>query len=332
MKTDLISLEGSDLSTEDLLRLYRNLLRVRLIEEAIAARYSAQEMRCPVHLSVGQEAAAVGACDPLTREDRIVSTHRCHGHYLAKGGDLTRMIAEIHGRATGCCGGRGGSMHLFDDDAGVVASVPIVGSSVPLGLGIALAFQQQGLPHVAVAFFGDGAVEEGALHESANLAVVHQLPLVFFLENNLYSVYTPLQDRQPERPLARFASAHELPVEEADGNDVLAVRRATAVAVERARQGEGPTLVAVNTYRWREHCGPAYDDHLGYRPEGELAKWQAACPVARFEKALTEAGLLSKEHQESFAAACAAEIETAFRVALQAPFPRPESATDHVYA
>ena len=163
-------------------------------------------MRCPVHLSVGQEAAAVGACAALRPDDRIVSTHRCHGHYLAKGGDLAAMIAELHGKQTGCCGGRGGSMHLFDERAGVVASVPVVGSSIPLGVGIALNFQQRGEDKVCVAFLGDAAVEEGAFHEAANFAVVHRLPVIFLVENNLYSVYTRIEQRQPERPLAQLAA------------------------------------------------------------------------------------------------------------------------------
>ena len=182
---------------DETLSLLRAMLRIRLIEEEIAARYAEQEMRCPVHLSTGQEAVAVGVCAALRPDDKVVSTHRCHAHYLAKGGDLKAMLAEMHGRAAGCCGGRGGSMHLFDDDAGVLLSLPIVGSCLPIANGVALSMIQRGLDAVSVAFFGDGATEEGVFHETLNFAAVHRLPALFVLENNLYSCYTGLNDRQP---------------------------------------------------------------------------------------------------------------------------------------
>lgn len=202
------------------LRMYSSMLRLRLVEETIAQRYNEQEMRCPVHLSTGQEAAAVGACTTLTSDDVIVSTHRSHGHYLAKGGSLHAMLGEIYGRATGCCGGRGGSMHLFDEEAGVLSSVPIVGSSIPVGVGAALAFQQRHESHVSMVFLGDAATEEGVFHESMNFASVHNLPVVFFVENNFYSVYTPLKDRQPNRPLSAYANTHTMATATVDGNNV----------------------------------------------------------------------------------------------------------------
>ncbi|MBC8068677.1 MAG: thiamine pyrophosphate-dependent dehydrogenase E1 component subunit alpha, partial [Deltaproteobacteria bacterium] len=212
------------LDADNRVDLFRQMLRIRRIEEEIARRYADQQMRCPVHLSVGQEAAAVGACSVLRPSDPIVSTHRCHGHYLAKGGNLNAMIAELHGKLTGCCSGRGGSMHLFDHEAGVLASVPIVGGNVPLAVGAALAAKQCGRPDVAVAFFGDGALEEGVVHESANFAGCNRLPVVFFLENNRYSVYTPLEQRQPVRSMLAFGELHGLEAAAVDGNDVLAVR------------------------------------------------------------------------------------------------------------
>ena len=314
------------------LDLYRRMVYVRAVEEAIAARYADQEMRCPVHLSIGQEAAAVGACAPLEPDDQIVTTHRCHSHYLAKGGDLKAMLAEIHGKAAGCCGGRGGSMHLFDPAAGVLASVPIVGSSVPLGVGAALTLKRRGSDRVCVVFLGDGALEEGVFHESANFAVVHRLPVVFFVENNLFSVYTPLNQRQPDRPLTRIAEAHALPFEAADGNDVLAVAEATTRAVDLARGGGGPTLLVVDTYRWREHCGPNYDDDLGYRDPGEAAAWRARCPLARFAAALRRDGLLDDDREESLLAEIDAEIDAAFVFARAAPFPEPATAGARVHA
>jgi TPP-dependent pyruvate/acetoin dehydrogenase alpha subunit/pyruvate/2-oxoglutarate/acetoin dehydrogenase E1 component len=311
---------------------YRSMLRIRRIEERIAQRYAEQEMRCPVHLSIGQEAAAVGACLGLTPADQVVSTHRCHGHYLAKGGNLPAMLAEIYGRATGCCGGRGGSMHLFDDAAGVLCSVPIVGSSIALGIGAALHFKQSGQPQVCVVFLGDGALEEGVFHEAANLAVVHDLPVIFFVENNLYSVYTPLSERQPARPLAQLGVAHAMPVLEADGNDVLAVHRVSSEATERARRGGGPTLVVVETYRFREHCGPAYDDDLGYRPNGELRSFEERCPVKSLRAELSEQHGFSPERHAALERELDTEIEQAFELARSAPFPAKSSVAERVYA
>jgi pyruvate/2-oxoglutarate/acetoin dehydrogenase E1 component/TPP-dependent pyruvate/acetoin dehydrogenase alpha subunit len=309
-----------------LVALYRAMLRIRRVEEAIAERYRAGAMRCPVHLSIGQEATAVGACAALAADDLIVSTHRCHGHYLAKGGDLRAMLAELHGKAAGCCGGRGGSMHLFDDAAGVVASVPVVGSSLPLAVGLALSMKQRREARVAVAFLGDAALEEGAFHEAANLAALHALPVVFFVENNLYSVYTPLDQRQPPRPLARLFEAHGLRPRQVDGNDVVAVLQATRAAVAEARRGHGPTVVIADTYRTREHCGPNDDDDLGYRPAGQLQEWLGRCPIERLRHTL------DVFDEDAFTREIDAEIAEAFAFAEAAPPPAPETAARHVFA
>ncbi len=317
---------------EWLLNLYREMARIRMVEEEIARRYCEQEMRCPVHLSIGQEAAAVGACAALRMQDQIVSTHRCHSHYLAKGGDLAAMMAEIHGKATGCCGGRGGSMHLFDRDAGVLASVPIVSSSIPLGVGAALAFRQRGEDNVALAFLGDGSIEEGVFHESANLAVLFRLPVVFFAENNLFSVYTHLRDRQPDRPLTDVAKAHAMAADHVDGNRVVDVFKATTAAVRRARDGNGPTLIVADTYRWREHCGPNYDNDIGYRLAADFEAWKERCPVAGFEAHLIDQGVLDAPARDVMHKEIAAEIEAAFEFAKSSPFPDPATAGERVYA
>lgn len=312
--------------------LYRRMVRIRVVEETIANRYAEQKMRCPVHLSVGQEAAAVGVCAALKKMDQLASTHRCHSHYLAKGGSLEAMIAEIHGKATGCCGGRGGSMHLFDETVGMLASVPIVGSNVPLAVGAALAFKQRAEAQVAVAFFGDGALEEGVVHEAANFAATNQLPVIFALENNLYSVYTPLDQRQPERDFSTFAKTHSMPSWDADGNDVLAVRHVALEAVERARLGSGPSLLVLNTYRWREHCGPNYDDELGYRPAGELEHWQERCPIRRFGDYLQDRGELSADEREQAFQGAQQEVDEVFERVERAPFPEARTAAGGVYA
>lgn len=302
---------------------YRAMLRIRRIETAIAGAYPEGEMRCPVHLSVGQEAAAVGVCAALRASDQIVSTHRCHAHYLAKGGDLRAMMAEIFGKVTGCCGGRGGSMNLFDRAAGVLVSLPIVASAIPLGVGAALAFRQQARSEVVVVFTGDGAVEEGVFHESLNYAALARLPVVFVVENNQYSVYTPLAQRQPARPLADLAGAHGLPAVTVDGNDVGAVAEAAASAVARAREGAGPGVLVLDTWRWLEHCGPFEDDHLGYRCTETSASWRDRCPVVRVAEALRAAGRLDADTEARLTAQIDAEIAEAFAFARSSPFPRP---------
>lgn len=308
------------------------MLRIRLIEEAIVDRYPEQEMRCPVHLSIGQEAAAVGTCSALQSDDVIVSTHRSHGHYLAKGGDLVGMIAEIYGRVDGCCGGRGGSMHLFDQKAGVLASVPIVGSTIPLGVGAALVFQQRSESRVSVVFLGDAASEEGVFHESLNFASVHRLPVVFVIENNLYSVYTSLQDRQPVRPLTAYAGAHGMPSSIVDGNDACAMRNNALELVEMARNGGGPSLLVAETYRWREHCGPNYDNDLGYRDVKEYEKWRQKCPVEKLSRILYDRDELSQQLETNIRKQLSSEIRLAFDAARASPFPPQETAGDQVYA
>jgi pyruvate dehydrogenase E1 component alpha subunit len=315
-----------------LVRMFRDMLRIRTIEEEIAARYRQEKMRCPVHLSIGQEAVAVGVSAALTSVDQVVSTHRCHAHYLAKGGDLVAMLSELMGKATGCCGGRGGSMHLFDTGAGMLLSLPIVAASIPVGVGAALAFKQEKKPNVAVIYLGDASLEEGVYHESANFAALKRLPVVFVCENNLYSVYTALADRQPPRMLTDLGSAHGLHAAQVDGNDVRAVHAAAGAAVARARAGEGPSFILADTYRWREHCGPNYDNDLGYREAAEFEHWRARDPVALLRNELLALNLLSRSDEEKVAADIRREVEAAFAAAEAAPMPEPASAGRGVYA
>lgn len=312
--------------------MFFDMLRIRMIEEEIATRYSEQEMRCPVHLSIGQEATAVGVCSALAQTDKVYSTHRCHAHYLAKGGDLKRMLAEIYGKAAGCIGGRGGSMHLVDPGMGMTLSVPIVASSIPLAVGSALADQLTGKQHVTVAFIGDASIEEGVFHESANFASLRRLPVLFACEHNHYSVYTHIGERQPNRPVSNVAVAHGIPVEEVDGNDVIAIYDATVRAVERARSGGGPSFLCLETYRWREHCGPNYDNQIGYRTEEEFLHWKDRDPIARERHRLLGLGALDAKAEDERATAIRTEIADAFTFAKSAPLPTPEQARQHVYA
>jgi pyruvate dehydrogenase E1 component alpha subunit len=313
--------------------LYRSLLRIRLVEEHIAERYAEQEMRCPVHLSTGQEAVAVGACAPLTADDYMLSAHRAHAHYLAKGGDLQRMIAELYLRSTGCCGGRGGSMHLNDPDVGFLGAVPIVGSSIALAVGTALKISMMDESRVATVFLGDAAVEEGVFHESVNFAVLRHLPILFLCENNLYSVYTHLSERQPGgRSIADLARGYGIESFAADGNDVLEVERLTRQATDKARGGGGPTFLEFSTYRWREHCGPNYDNDLGYRTEAEFLEWQARDPLARFESVLRQQELVDDASKASLNQDIEQEIEAAFAFAKSSPFPQSDTLDSGVYA
>lgn len=309
-----------------------SMLRIRLIEEEIAARYDEQKMRCPVHLSIGQEGVPVGVSAVLRSSDQVVSTHRCHAHYLAKGGALKPMLGELMGKAVGCCGGRGGSMHLFDAPAGVLLSLPIVAASIPVGVGAALSMRQAGRDDVAVIYLGDASVEEGVFHESANFAALRKLPAIFICENNLYSVYTNLADRQPDRSLLQMGIAHGMPSVHIDGNDVELVRAEADTAVARARSGGGPTFILADTYRWREHCGPNYDNDLGYRTVAEFESWRARDPIELYRARLTAEGLWSAAEEARQVAAIQAEIDEGFAFAEQAPAPDPALVRSLVYA
>jgi TPP-dependent pyruvate/acetoin dehydrogenase alpha subunit len=280
-----------------------SMLRIRMVEEAIAERYAQQEMRCPVHLSIGQEAVAVGVCQALLPTDYMVSNHRAHAHYLAKGGNLNRMIAEIYGKSSGCSKGRGGSMHLVDLDVGMLGSTPIVGGSIPVGVGAAFGSVLKGEKRVTVIFFGEGATEEGVFSESLNFAALKRLPVLFVCENNLYSVYSPLAVRQPAaRSRVRIALSHGMSAQKGMGNDVNEVHRIASAAVQQVRAGNGPYFLEFDTYRFREHCGPNRDDDLGYRPLEEVAYWESQCPLKKCASHLTAEmrQMIQAEIEEAF--------------------------------
>ncbi|MEW6544245.1 MAG: thiamine pyrophosphate-dependent dehydrogenase E1 component subunit alpha [Nitrospirota bacterium] len=313
--------------------LYLRMVRIRLVEEKIAELYPEQQMRCPVHLSVGQEAVAVGACAALEPEDYAVSTHRSHAHYLAKGGNLKAMLAELYGRVTGCCGGKGGSMHLIDRSVGFLGAVPIVGSTIPIGVGVAFGTILRKEHHVTIVFLGDGATEEGVFHEAVNFAVLKRLPVVFVCENNFFSVYSALDVRQPPlRDIHVLARGYGLDSHLGDGNDVEVVYAMTNVAVEKARAGGGPTFLEFKTYRWREHCGPHYDNHVGYRSEQEFEEWKARCPITSLKQRLLQRGQATQQDLNGIEAGLAEEVEAAVAFAKASPFPEPELLQDHLYA
>jgi TPP-dependent pyruvate/acetoin dehydrogenase alpha subunit len=279
----------TNISIDELLILYKKMLRIRRTEEMLAEKYLEWEMRCPMHLSIGQEAVAVGVSNNLDDQDVVFSNHRAHAHYLAKGGSLEKLVAELYGKETGCAGGRGGSMHLIDMDAGFYGSTPIVGGTVPLGVGAAWSFKVKKINQISVVYLGDGCFEEGVVHESLNFAALHKLPVLFVLENNLYSVYTPLSKRQPSRHISDIVSAHGIDTVRANGMDVVEVADISRDAISRIKSGNGPQFLEFNVYRWLEHCGPNNDDSLGYRPNGELNEWKKQCPVSLAKDKLIQA-------------------------------------------
>ena len=315
----------------ELLSIYTKLVRIRRIEEAIAEKYLEWEMRCPVHLSIGQEAIPVGISMHLSKIDHVYSNHRSHGHYFAKGGSLKKMIAELYGKETGCCGGRGGSMHLIDLDVGFMGSTPIVGGTIPLAVGDAWSAKIKGEDRVTVIYFGDGCFEEGVIHECMNFSALHKLPIIFVCENNNYSVYTQLKDRQPDRKIINIAKAHGLKTHTANGNDVLEVSSIAHNAVSNVKLGDGPQFFELDTYRWLEHCGPFDDDHLDYRPSGELATWKDSCPVGKLKKHIETKG----SHEKIFKTIemeIDKEIKLAFEFAKNSPIPKIEDLNKYTYA
>jgi TPP-dependent pyruvate/acetoin dehydrogenase alpha subunit len=314
----------------ELAELFQQMQRIRLVEEEIAKRYSEQKMRCPTHLSIGQEAVAVGVSSALNIEDKAYSSHRAHAHYLAKGGSLNKLIAELYGKETGCTGGRGGSMHLCDLDVGFMASTAIVANSIPLAVGHGLQLKVTNTAAISVAYFGDGATEEGAFYEALNFAVLKSLPVLFVCENNLYSVYSPLNVRQPEaRSICSLANEIGALAYELDGNDVQQVSKASVKAKQHLLAGNGPILLECYTYRHREHCGPNFDNDLGYRPLEQVSEWLQKDPIS-----LTKAKLGREiEHRnEIIHKNIMQEIDDAFNFAEHSSFPDPANNCRFVYA
>ena len=315
------------------LGLFREMYYVRLVEEEIAARYPGEQMRCPVHLSIGQEGVPAGFALAVRDTDFAVSTHRGHAHYLAKGGDLGAMIAEIYGKSTGCSKGKGGSMHLIDLSVRFMGSTAIVGNSIPIGVGLGLSSQLRVEDDVSCIFLGDGAVEEGVFFESLNFAAVKKLPVLFVCENNLYSVYSPFRVRQPEsRSIARMVEAFGVKSVQADGNDAELVYQTLTDAFREIRNGGGPVFIEFSTYRWREHCGPSFDDDLGYRSDEEVAYWKLRDPIKlltdKLSREVSDFDVISNEMISQLKA----KIKIAFKFAEDSPFPDPSEAFTGVYS
>lgn len=314
-------------------KLFYQMLRIRMLGEKIVELYPEQEMRCPVHLCIGQEAVAVGVCANLSLNDYVLSNHRSHAHYLAKGGNLMAMMAEIYGKETGCCKGKGGSMHLVDIPAGFLGAVPIVASSIPIAVGVAFGSIMHREKRVTVVFFGDGAVEEGVFHESINFAVLKNLPVIFICENNMYSVYSPLSVRQPTgREIFKLAAGYGVDSYQGDGNNVFEVHHMAEQAIRKARHGNGPTFLEFKTYRWREHCGTNYDNDLGYRTESEFQEWKQLCPLGRIKDYLLGNGILFNKDIDDMSGKITIEIDNAIAFAKGSTFPDDQLLLQDIYA
>ncbi|MFC2071633.1 thiamine pyrophosphate-dependent dehydrogenase E1 component subunit alpha [Chloroflexota bacterium] len=320
------------LDADTLYSLLYSMLRIRKVEERIAELYPEQEMRCPVHLCIGQEAIAAGVCANLSHDDYVLSNHRSHGHYLAKGGDLKAMIAEIYGKATGASKGRGGSQHLIDLSANVLGTVPLVGGTIPVAVGAAFASVMQDKGNVAVVFFGDGAVEEGVFHESLNFASLKNLPVIFVCENNLYAVHTPLSERQPQREIFSLAKGHAVDTFQVDGNDAIEIYKMAKDAVSKAKNGGGPTFLECKTYRLREHCGPNYDADIGYRGAEEIEDWQNRDPIEKLKIDMMNNDITLDEKLKKMTKEIEGEIEEAVIFARESPFPQPDQFLKHIYS
>ncbi len=314
-------------------KMYFDMLRIRMVEETIAERYSEWEMRCPVHLSIGQEAIACGVCTNLKQQDYVMSTHRAHAHYLAKGGSLKHMMAEIYGKVAGCSKGKGGSMHIVDIDAGFLGSTPIVGGIIPIATGVAFGITLKNEGKLSVVFIGDASTEEGVFSESINFAALKKLPVIFVCENNFFSVYSPLSVRQPaDRDNVAIARAYGLYADRGNGNDILNIYEITQKAISQIKEGNGPAYLEFDTYRWREHCGPNFDNDIGYRSEKEYLSWRKRCPIENFESLLKEQGILTSAHITQIKAQIESEIDDAFIFAKSSEFPNPKELSSDLYA
>ncbi len=310
----------------DLARVYRSLFRIRRVEEEIARVYPTDVIKSPVHLSIGQESVAVGVCQALRREDAVFGSYRSHALYLAKGGDLRAMIAELYGKATGCAGGKGGSMHMIDVAAGVFGTSAVVGTTIPHAVGYAVAVKLRREPRVVLSMFGDGAVDEGVFYESLNFAALKQLPVLFVCENNGYAIHTHQRLRQRVPDVCARVTALGIPAERIDDGNVLRIAERASAAADAMRGGDsGPSFLECMTYRWKEHVGPGEDWNLGYRERAEADRW------IRDDQVVGLAAAIDQTVRKQIEDEVEAEIADAFAFAESSPFPDPAALHTQVF-
>jgi len=307
----------------------KKMLEIRFFEEKVFDLYTQNVVPGTIHLYAGEEAVAVGVCSVLRKDDYITSTHRGHGHCIAKGADLKRTMAEILGKKTGYCKGKGGSMHIADFTIGMLGATAVVGAGIPIAVGAGLSIKLRKTDQVVACFFGEGASNQGTFHESINMASIWKLPVIFVCENNLYAMGTRQSRVMAIENVADRATAYGIPGVVADGNDVMAVCEATWKAVESARKGDGPTLIECKTYRQKGHSRV---DPAKYRPKEEVEEWLAKDPVKRFKERLLQANVLTEVEIQQIENEVSLEIEEAVKFAMESPFPEPEEALEDVYA
>ena len=310
--------------------MHLNMVRIRRFEETAGRMAENGKIPGALHLYVGEEAIAAGVMQHLSDEDQITSTHRGHGHLVAKGGEFKPMFAELFGRSTGYCGGKGGSMHVSNMKVGMLGANGIVGGGLPIAVGAAFSNKYRKTKNVAVAFFGDGASNEGSFHEAANMAALYKLPCLFVCENNGYGEYTPQANHQAVVDVADRASGYGMPGVIVDGMDVIAVYEAAGEAIDRARNGDGPTLLECKTYRFYDHVG-VRGMGLTYRTDEELALWQERDPISAFEKNLIDLKVMTQDKIDSVYAEVNAALDEAVDFAEQSPYPDPSVLLDDVY-
>lgn len=325
-------LDVANYDAQTLIDQLRTMLVIRSAEEVIGDNVTAGKIACPCHLGIGQEAIAVGVSSRLRKTDRIFGGHRSHSHYLAQGGDLFGLFAEVLGKENGCSKGMGGSMHLYDAPNGFVGSVPIVAGTIPLAVGAALAAKKDGRGDISIAYFGDGATEEGNFHESLNFASNFKLPVLFVCENNLFSSHLHISLRQPDSCTARFAAAHKIAFEIIDGNDIIAVSESCRRLTGTLREGKGPAYLEVVTYRWRGHVGPREDMDVGVKRGAELPLWKHRDPVRRLADGLKKVGALNDEAYSKLQQEVKALANAEWKRAEAAPYPPLSALIDRVYA
>ncbi len=314
---------------ERMVWIYKTMNQIRKFEEKALELFEANKLRGSVHLYIGEEAIAATVCSNLTDDDYIASTHRGHGHCIAKGAKLNLAMAELMGKATGYCKGRGGSMHIADISKGNLGANAIVGGGIPIATGGALALKLQGKKNISVAFFGDGASNEGTFHEALNMAAIWKLPIVFVCENNMYGLTMPVKESTSVSDIAERGAAYNIPGVVVDGNDVFAIDEAFRAAQKRALAGEGPSLIECKTYRWMGHWT---GDPQVYRTREEVASWREKCPIKRFRKYLLENGILSDAELTEIEDAATKEAADAAEFAMNSPEPDPAHVLDDVFA
>ena len=314
---------------DKIIQMYRKMLEIRLFEEKVFDLYGQNLVPGTIHLYTGEEAVAVGVCANLRNDDYIVSTHRGHGHCLAKGARQDKTMAEILGRRTGYCKGKGGSMHIADFSVGMLGATAVVGAGIPIATGAGLSIKLRKTDQVTACFFGDGASNQGTFHEGINMAAVWKLPVLFVCENNLYAMGTRQNQVMLTRNIADRAAAYGIPGVSVDGNDVTQVYEAANEAVERARRGGGPTLVECKTYRQKGH---SRWDPATYRPKEEVEEWLEKDPIHRLRKQLLEDGIISEAEAKQMEKEVSDGVEAAVKFAINSPFPAPKEALEDVYA